>query len=171
MSLASSVADLATRIASYLKSSVLPRLLPAGGTANQVLTKSSTTDFATGWTSPPQDVGFFCVGKQASASELLGIFVATRPFTLPAGLVGSQAIANVAATADTTLTLTKLTGTGSGASSAPIGTVKFAAGAFVGTFTATSAMAVAIGDRVTLTGAATADGTLADFGVTLAGIR
>jgi hypothetical protein len=171
MSLASGVSDLATRIAAFLKSSVVPRLLPAGGVANQVLTKSSPNDFVASWTSPPQDVGFFCVGKQASASEVLGIFVATRAFTLPAGLVGSVAIANIAATADTVLTLTKITGTGSTATSSTIGTLKFAAGAFVGVFTSASATGIAAGDRIVFTGAATADSTLADFGATLAGSR
>ena len=52
MSLASRVGLLSTRVSNYLRDSVLPRLLPAGGSAGQVLTKSSATNYAVGWTTP-----------------------------------------------------------------------------------------------------------------------
>ena len=43
---------LATRIGNYVRDSVLPRLVPSGGTSGQVLQKTSATDYALGWISP-----------------------------------------------------------------------------------------------------------------------
>ena len=51
MALATQINTLATRIANYLRDSVLPRVLPGGGTAGQALVKTSGTDFAVGWSS------------------------------------------------------------------------------------------------------------------------
>jgi hypothetical protein len=42
------LSDLATRIGVEIKA-MLPKLLPPGGTAGQVLAKSSGTDYATEW--------------------------------------------------------------------------------------------------------------------------
>lgn len=52
MSLATQINALATHVANYLRDSVLPRLLPAGGTTGQVLAKSSATDYAVAWAAP-----------------------------------------------------------------------------------------------------------------------
>ena len=41
---------LATRIANYIRDSILPRVLPSGGSSGQVLSKSSSTDYAVTWT-------------------------------------------------------------------------------------------------------------------------
>ena len=43
------VALLATGIANYIRDSINPRLIPSGGSANQVLRKTSGTDYAAGW--------------------------------------------------------------------------------------------------------------------------
>ena len=43
------VALLATGIANYILDSIKPRLIPSGGSANQVLRKTSGTDYAVGW--------------------------------------------------------------------------------------------------------------------------
>ena len=43
---------LATRIGNYVRDSVLPRLVPSGGTSGQLLQKTSATDYALGWISP-----------------------------------------------------------------------------------------------------------------------
>lgn len=43
------VALLATGIANYIRDSIKPRLIPSGGSANQVLRKTSGTDYAVGW--------------------------------------------------------------------------------------------------------------------------
>ena len=40
---------LATGIANYIRDSINPRLIPSGGSANQVLRKTSGTDYATEW--------------------------------------------------------------------------------------------------------------------------
>ena len=47
--LSARISLLATRVANYIRDSVLPRLLPSGGEAGQSLTKSSATDYAVGW--------------------------------------------------------------------------------------------------------------------------
>ena len=47
--LSARISLLATRVANYIRDSVLPRLLPSGGEAGQALTKSSATDYAVGW--------------------------------------------------------------------------------------------------------------------------
>ena len=47
--LSARVSLLATRVANYIRDSILPRLIPSGGDAGQALTKSSTTDYAVGW--------------------------------------------------------------------------------------------------------------------------
>ena len=48
MSLASQITALAGTIRDKINT-MMPRLLPAGGTAGQVLTKTSGTDYAAGW--------------------------------------------------------------------------------------------------------------------------
>ena len=40
---------LATGIANYIRDSINPRLLPSGGATNQILRKTSGTDYAVGW--------------------------------------------------------------------------------------------------------------------------
>ena len=47
--LSTRVVLLSTRIANYIRDSVLPRLVPAGGSLGQVLVKSSATDYAATW--------------------------------------------------------------------------------------------------------------------------
>jgi len=49
MDLSARISLLATRIANYLRDSVIPRLLPSGGNSGQVLSKSSGTDYAVSW--------------------------------------------------------------------------------------------------------------------------
>ncbi len=52
MSLATQVAALATAIGNYLRDTIGPRLLPAGGNPGQVLTRTSPADYATSWATP-----------------------------------------------------------------------------------------------------------------------
>ena len=49
MDLSARISLLTTRIANYLRDSVIPRLLPSGGSSGQVLSKSSGTDYAVSW--------------------------------------------------------------------------------------------------------------------------
>ena len=50
MSLSSRVSDLAAGIGNYIRDSILPRVLPSGGSTGSALTKSSNTNYATQWT-------------------------------------------------------------------------------------------------------------------------
>ena len=88
--------------------------------------------------------------------------IAVTALTLPAGLAGCYAKAGTAATGSTTYTLQQ---NGSG-----FGTMNFAAGASVATFSASFATAFAVGDVLTIEGPATPDATLADIGWVLSGI-
>ena len=114
------------------------------------------------------DLPFPCGGKPAAA-EVLGPFVSPVAFTLPAGLTGSIATALTAATASATWTLKQIPAGSTTATT--VATATFAAGSRVAAFTAASAVAVAIGDILTLTAPATQDATLADIGFTFAGVR
>ncbi len=49
MSLASGIQALAQAIGNFLRDNVLPRLIPSGGSAGQVLQKVSPTDYHVGW--------------------------------------------------------------------------------------------------------------------------
>ena len=49
VTLSERVALLATGIANYIRDSINPRLIPSGGSPNQVLCKTSGTDYAAGW--------------------------------------------------------------------------------------------------------------------------
>lgn len=47
--LSTNISSLATRIANYLRDSIIPRLLPSGGNSGQALVKSSGTDYSVSW--------------------------------------------------------------------------------------------------------------------------
>ena len=68
--LSARISLLATRVANYIRDSVLPRLLPSGGRAGEFLTKSSATDYAVGWVTN-KTVQYSCMlgntGKRANA--------------------------------------------------------------------------------------------------------
>ncbi|MFM9881192.1 MAG: hypothetical protein ACKVOO_12380 [Burkholderiaceae bacterium] len=52
MALSDRINALATAIGNTLRDAVLPRLLPAGGSAGQVLAKTSAADYAAAWAAP-----------------------------------------------------------------------------------------------------------------------
>lgn len=110
----------------------------------------------------PYDLVMFSPGAP-TGNQLMARVLIPRIVLFPASLTGSYASANVAATAATTLTLAR--------NGTSIGTVNFAAGATAGTFTFSSAVTTAAGDVLTLTNQASADATLADISVSLAGTR
>lgn len=107
------------------------------------------------------DIGIYVEGL-TSNSEVVWEFVAPRGWTLPAGASGA-AVAQAAATASTTYTISK--------NGASIGTIAWAASGTVGTISVTSSTSFAPGDILSLAGPATADATLANIAVTLAGTR
>lgn len=85
MSLASNVGLLATRVANYLRDSVTPRLIPAGGSTGQVLTKSSAADYASGWATPAaggapssEDLFWFGDGSDGDYTATSGTTTLTR---------------------------------------------------------------------------------------------
>lgn len=113
-------------------------------------------------TARPLDLGFFFQGTMGDGETLCR----WRPpaCRFPAGAAGSYADAGVAATGATTLTLNK--------NGTPFGTCAWGAGGTVATLAiaATTAFDGAT-DILTVTGPATADATLADVAIDLAGAR
>ena len=112
--------------------------------------------------SVPYDMLMFCPGAPANSADMSRL-VMTRAVTLPASLTGSYASADTAATAATTLTITR--------NGTSIGSVNFAAASASGTFTFSSAVTTAAGDVLKLVNQATADTTLANISVSLVGTR
>lgn len=99
-------------------------------------------------------------GAPAGAEVLLR-YVATRAFTLPAGLAGCRAKAATAATASAVLALAK--------NGVNFGTATFAAAGSSATFAAAAATSFAAGDVLTITAPAVADATLAGLAINLLG--
>jgi hypothetical protein len=110
----------------------------------------------------PYDIASFYPGVPGSAALVLR-FVAPRPVTLPPNLTGSCASAGAAATAQADIDI-RVNGISQG-------TVRFAAGGTTATFIFASQVVLAAGDVLTLTAPATADATLANLSITLAGTR
>jgi hypothetical protein len=108
------------------------------------------------------DVAVFAPGAGTNSQVLARIPIA-RTVLFPAGASGSYAKASANATGSTTYTLKK-----NGSSFA---TVNFAASASSGTWTQASDANFSAGDVLEIDGPATADATLANVGITLAGLR
>lgn len=62
---------LSTRIANYIRDSVLPRLIPSGGATGTVLGKSSATNYAVSWITPSAGAGGSTGQIQYNASGVL----------------------------------------------------------------------------------------------------
>lgn len=137
--------------------------VPAGGAAGQQLKKNSATDYDTSWVSEPFDVTAFYPGVIANGAVILRVPVA-RAVSFPDDFAGSYAKASAAATAATPLDVQK--------NGVSVGTIAFALGATTATFiTSGTAVTLAAGDVLSVHGPATADATLANVGVVLAGTR
>jgi len=95
--------------------------------------------------------------------EILLQYVFPEAVTFKSGLTGSYAKSNTAATASTTVLIQK--------NGAAIGSMAWAGSGTSATFTFSSDVAFAAGDILQLVAPGTADGTLADIGITLAGVR
>ena len=52
MALVDQINALATRIAAQFRDTVMPRVLPAGGSTGQVLTKTAGTNYSVNWQTP-----------------------------------------------------------------------------------------------------------------------
>ncbi len=109
----------------------------------------------------PYDIAGSMPSKPA-VSEQGTPHIAVRAFTLPANLTGSAAYVDVAGTGAVTIQLMK--------GATQFGSINFAAGANVGTFTAASSTTFAAGDRVRPVAPATQDATFSGLSYTLAGL-
>lgn len=110
----------------------------------------------------PIDLGCFVPGVGTNNQILLSLAL-NRAITFPAGATLSHAIATIAATGSTTFTFKK-----NGSSFA---TAVFAGSGTTATFTQASDAVFVAGDILEIDGPATADATLANIGITLAGVR
>lgn len=110
----------------------------------------------------PVDLLIFAPGAGTDAQDVFRVRF-SRAVTFPAGAALSKATAKVAATASTTFTFSK--------NGAPFATVNFGIAGIEGVYTQAADAIFAAGDLFELDGPATADGTLADVGFTLAGTR
>lgn len=104
-------------------------------------------------------------GLQPAGQQVWTIPV-TVPFTLAINCAGSSAVAGVTAANAAAYTFAYIRGT----SSTTIGTINFAAGITVGTFS-TSAYTASLGDILTLTSPLVQDGSLANVGIVILGTR
>lgn len=91
--------------------------------------------------------------------EILAIYSSVTAYNLPQNLVGSTSYARTPATAPLSIAIEK--------NGTPIGSVDFAIGANVGTYTFSATTSFTISDRVAFVVPATSDLTLADVSITL----
>jgi hypothetical protein len=105
----------------------------------------------------PYDLYFSSYGAPYITETLLRL-VATRAFTLPANVAGSQFRAITSATASTVFSIQK--------NGVQVATATFAASGTVATFSTQAAVSFAIGDRLSVVSPGTADATLADIDFT-----
>jgi len=110
----------------------------------------------------PYDVHITFNGVPDSSLVLARVPV-PRTTVFPAGLTGSYAKSEVAATASTTFAILK--------NGASIGSIVWGAGATVATFTFTTEQTFAAGDLLKVVAPAVIDVSLADIGITLVGTR
>lgn len=110
----------------------------------------------------PFDVTAFYPGVPSASAIVTRVPVA-RAVSFPAGLTGSIGKASVAATSSAAFDVQKNGGS--------VGTITFSAGAASATFTASGAITLAAGDVLSIVAPATADATLANVGIVLAGTR
>ena len=108
------------------------------------------------------DIGVFNPGVGAAAQIVLRLPM-VRACTFPSGAANSVGKAGTAATASTTFTYKK--------NGTAFATAVFAAAGSTATWTQASAAVFAAGDVLEIDGPGTADATLADFGLTLYGVR
>jgi hypothetical protein len=132
----------------------------AAGTAGQYLQTQGTSGDPL-WVSQPFDLGFYFEGLLTN-SEKVARYVFNRSVTFPASLTGSNATADVASTGTVSFALNK--------NGSSIGSVTFTASA-TATFTFASPVTFAAGDVLTVVAPATADASLADVQINLAGTR
>lgn len=110
----------------------------------------------------PQIFGVFLPGV-GSNNQVCFYLSLAQAVTFPSGAAASTAEAKTAATGSTTYTLSK--------NGTPFATIVFSGSGTTGTFTQVSDAVFAIGDILEIDGPSTADATLANIGIALAGLR
>lgn len=110
----------------------------------------------------PYNLAVFA-GGVLGASEVFLLHVLPYAIEIASAAPNSHAVANIAATGSTTVTINK--------NGSSIGTIVWSASGTVGAFTFSSNVTFAAGDKITLVAPSSADATLADIGITLAGFR
>lgn len=106
------------------------------------------------------DIATFVQGATTDAEKLI-TYVVNTPFSLPVGLTSSNAYAEVVSTGTVVFDIKK--------NGASIGSVNFAIGTNIATFTFTVLTSFITGDRLQIVNQATADSTLADISLTIRG--
>lgn len=110
----------------------------------------------------PYNVGAFAAGV-LGPSELFFAHAFPYAVEIASSAPNSQAVAHTAATGSTTVTINK--------NGSSIGTIAWASSGTVGVFTFASSVTFAAGDVISLVAPSSADATLADISITLAGFR
>lgn len=147
-----------------------PPELPTSASAGDQLIYNGTD-----WVAqrPRYNIGFSFVGGVLTASQLIGLHRATKAIRIPANFGAfaghaSQAGATANATGSTVISVARAVAATPNTFT-QIGTITFAAGGVVATFATTGGTAISIaqGDVIRLTGPATPDSTLANFYCTI----
>jgi len=136
--------------------------LPSGASQYQMIRYGAS---AAQWEDSPYDVAMWWPGKPTGSSKVR--IIMPRAATLPQNLTNSACKAGTAATASTTVTLNKI----SGGTTTGMGTAAWAAAGTSCSFTFSAAVNLAAGDMVEFLFPSSADATLADIAITLAGVR
>lgn len=134
------------------------KLLYCDGTTLQIVAEVSVSDVVTF----PYDIGGTLPGIPAGASVVLR-YPVPRAIQFPAGMTGSRAVAAVSSGATATFSIRK--------NGTQFATMQFSAGVPTATFAAASATTFDPGDVLTVIAPDPADGSLADIGFALSGIR
>ena len=135
-----------------------PPVVPAG-TIGLLHSNGTAVTLILTTTPRPADIAVFAPGLPGAGAVVALQPVAT-PFTLPAGLAGSEMAAGTAATANATFAVFK--------NGAAVGSAQISSAGVV-TLTAAAAVAFGAGDVLSVTAPAVQDATLADVGLTLHG--
>lgn len=136
--------------------------LPGGAAQYQMIRQGASVPQ---WEDAPYDIAMWWPGKPIGSSKVR--IIIPRATQLPQNLTNSQCKAATAATASTTVTLNKI----SGGSTTSMGTAVWSAAGTTCSFTFAAAVDLAAGDMVEFLFPSSADATLADIAITLAGVR
>lgn len=144
------------------------RLLNLVASATVTITPDSNNNLVLAAPQQPQyyDIQAGIAGAP-TANQLIGQSSIVRSVSFSANFAGSSAYAGTAATATATVIVSKIVS----GTTTQIGTVVFSAGATTGTFTTTggASQSLSAGNVIQFTAPATADSTLANISITLAG--